>query len=120
MLAHTVGHCLAQSKLLGLMIIITADVYDLTSRVSTDADAHYVEELQTKMKSTEQLVFAFVQLSQQGGSKLSQDDTYRRSQEAQTEVRIAFVTALPLFNPLYTVCLSTRRSLLTPYEASRH
>ena len=38
------------------------------------------------MQETEQLVVAFVQLSKQGGSKVTREDTFKQCQEAQTEV----------------------------------
>ena len=66
------------------------DVYDLTAHVSEDSDEQYVEQLRTKMQATEQLVVAFVQLSKAGGSKVTHDDTVKRCQEAQTEVRYLF------------------------------
>lgn len=63
------------------------DIYDLTSHVSEDSDSLYVEELRRKMQATERLVVAFVELSRQGGSKIPQEDTFKKCQEAQTEVR---------------------------------
>ncbi|KAJ3553638.1 hypothetical protein NM688_g3503 [Phlebia brevispora] len=65
--------------------ISARDVYDLTARVSSDADSQYVEQLRVKMQATEQLVVAFVKLGKQGGLKVTQEDTFKQCQEAQTE-----------------------------------
>ncbi|KAF7792349.1 hypothetical protein EIP86_003385 [Pleurotus ostreatoroseus] len=67
------------------LITCYKDVYDLTSRVSGDADTQYVDQLRVKMQATEQLVVAFVKLSKQGGLNVTQDDTFKQCQEAQTE-----------------------------------
>lgn len=47
-----------------------------------------MDQLKTKMQATQHLVTAFVQLSGKRNPGLLQDQMYRQSQKAQTEVRI--------------------------------
>lgn len=72
-------------------LTICKDIFDLTAHVSNDPDPEYVEELRNKMHITEQLVTAFVQLGRKKELPLLKDETYRRCQAAETEVRALIV-----------------------------
>ena len=96
-------------------MVRTPDVYDLTARVSESSDSQYVEELRAKMQETEQLVVAFVQLSRQGGSKITRD-TLKQCHEAQTEVSHSSIPSTIACKPP-AVCIIALRDISTTWEA---
>ncbi|KZT72126.1 hypothetical protein DAEQUDRAFT_705813 [Daedalea quercina L-15889] len=61
------------------------ELYDLTARVSDDADPQYLASLRGKMQATTELVSAFVRLGGHTQVKVMQDEDYRMRQKAQTE-----------------------------------
>ena len=97
-------------------MVRTPDVYDLTARVSESSDSQYVEELRAKMQETEQLVVAFVQLSRQGGSKITREDTLKQCHEAQTEVSHSLIPSTIACKPP-AVCITALRDISTTWEA---
>ena len=74
-------HLLVASELINRPLITTQE------HGSSDADPQYVEHLRNKMHATEQLVTAFMRAAGEVGSAVLKDESYRKYQKSETEVR---------------------------------
>ncbi|RPD59927.1 BRE1-domain-containing protein [Lentinus tigrinus ALCF2SS1-6] len=60
-------------------------IYNLTARLSSEADPEYIKVLRDKMQTTSDIVKAFVSISSQNHSGPSSEEMLTRCQEAETE-----------------------------------